>query len=56
MIGLPRAVCCFCGEPAKSWSLWFDYAGRPRYICERHREISESERNRLLITGGKPPW
>lgn len=56
MIGPSPPVCCFCGGPAEPSSMWFDYAGRPRHICERHREIGETDRNLMLLAGVKPSW
>jgi hypothetical protein len=55
MIGLPERLCAFCGGPATANGLFFDYAGRARYICEVCRpNILPEDRNRILLTGERP--
>lgn len=54
MIGVGERVCCFCSDLPDPWGLWFDYFGRPRYVCTKHAKIPESERNRFLISGVVP--
>lgn len=54
VIGVPDRVCCFDGNPAAPGSLWFDYAGRARYVCSGHVAVSVADRNRCLIRGVVP--